>query len=75
MDEDFEEWMGQMLLDNTRVEVAKMILPQANKKHAQRKAAKAKVKAKMGLHKFIQAAGSKNSIPSLSKIKHYYPGE
>ena len=56
MDKDFEEWMHQMLLDNTRVEVAQMILPQANKKHAKmKKAPRAKGMAKKGLHKFIKA--------------------
>ena len=56
MDKDFQEWMGQMLLDNTRVEVSEMILPHANKKHAKmKKAPEAKGKAKMVLHKFIKA--------------------
>ena len=56
MDKDFEEWMRQMLLDNTRVEVSQMILPQANKKHAKmKKAPMAKGMAKKTLHKFIQA--------------------
>ena len=31
MDQDFEVWMGQMLLDNSRVDVSQMILPKRTK--------------------------------------------
>ena len=58
MDKEFEEWMAQMLLDHTKVEVSQMIMAKANKKHGQRKGrakAKAKTTKKMVLSKFIKA--------------------
>ena len=60
MDDDFEQWMSEMLLDHSKAEVSQMIMSKANKKHAKMKG-QTKTKMgknttkKMGLGKFIKA--------------------
>ena len=76
MDKDFDEWLTQMLLDNTRVEVSKMILSQANKKHAKmKKAPRATGVAKKGLHKFIKAFFKRFQDTTQNNVSFFFKSE
>ena len=60
MDNDFEQWMSEMLLDYSKAEVSQLILSKANQKHATMKGQtktkmKKKTTKKMGLGKFVKS--------------------